>query len=131
MSPKASDLAIISIFSFLAMALEVYLVTAYGIVQGETLYLVMVTLVGLIGFLSLGYIVADYLETRLLQKYRLEVPLLASLIVLFVQTLMYLWVFSISIHHPIFIGRTLDAHAFSVFMSFLIPSLIVLYLSKE
>ena len=131
MSPKSSDLAIILMFSFLALALEIYLVTAYGIVQGESLYLIAVTLVSVIGFLSLGYIVSDYLETRLLRKYRLEVPLLASLIVLFIQSLTYLWVFSISVHHPIFMGRTLDAHAFSLLMSFLIPSMIALYLSKE
>ena len=131
MPPKKSDLAIFSIFAFLNLALEVYLVSFYGVKEGESLYLLAISFIALIGILAFGYIAMDYLETRIIPKYRLEVPLLAAIITIIVQAFMFYWVFSVSLTNPIFAGRTLDAYSFAQVMSIFIPSLIVIYISKE
>ena len=131
MPPKKSDLAIFSVFALLNLALEVYLVSFYGVKEGESIYLIAISFIILIGILAFGYISMDYLESRIIAKYRLEIPLLAAIITIIVQAFMFYWIFSLSLTNPIFIGRTLDAYAFAQVMSIFVPSLIVIYVSKD
>ncbi|MGQ4891977.1 MAG: hypothetical protein ACP6IP_05760 [Candidatus Njordarchaeia archaeon] len=131
MAPRSSDLAFFTIFALLNLALEVYLASSYGIKEGETPYLLAISFIILIGILSFGYIAMDYLESRIIPKYRLEIPLLAAIVTIVVQAFMFYWIFSLSLTNPIFIGRTLDAYSFAQVMSIFVPSLIVMYVSKE
>ncbi len=130
MSPRYSWLPIIALFSFLALGVESYVAINYGIYEGDAVWMILLSLSSLIGFLSLGYVVASYLETRIIPKFELEIPLIAALITIGVQVFFYLWIFSLAISHPIFSGKTLEAYAFSLFGSFAIPFLIAIYLSK-
>jgi len=130
MSPRYSWLLIIAFFSLLALSVESYVAISYGIYEGDALWVILISFSALIGFLSFGYMVASYLEDKIIPKFELEIPLLASLITISIQVFFYLWIFSLAMSHPIFIGRTLEAYSFSLFWSFSIPSFIVMYLSK-
>ena len=131
MGVNKSDISIVSSFAFLALGLEVYLAAAYGIYADEIYYLVAIGLASAIGFLALASIFVSYLKERLLAKHEWEAPLIAAILVVVVQIMFFLWVFSLVIDHPIFLGRVLDAFSFSEVMSFLIPGLIIAYFSKE
>ncbi len=131
MTVKKSELSILTVFAFLAIALEAYLASIYGIYGDELIYFVAISLTSLIGFEALGYITIDYLKKTMLVKHEWEVPLISSIIVIIVQVLFFLWIFSLVIVHPVFVGRTLDAFSLSLVMSFMIPGLIVAYFSKE
>jgi len=131
MSPSKSDIIVFISLALLALSPQVYLATSYGIRIGELYLFVASIFITLLGITVFGYIVMCYIEERYILKYKLDVPLLAALVALMIQSFLYYWLFSLLQNHILFISETLYLFIFSESMSILFPLLAIAYLSKE
>ncbi len=126
-----SDIVVIAFFSILAQIPQAYLAYSAGIAIKNELIIAVSILVTIFGMIIVGVAVVNYLRGRMIEKHMIQAPLTASLIVILIQYLIFIWSLSGLLGNELFINRFADLFVFSQVISVTILLILVIILTPE
>jgi len=119
-----SDVIIIAFFSILAQIPQAYLAYNTGVAMKNEMIILVSIFATIFGMTIVGMVIINYLRERMIEKHMIQTPLVASVIVILIQYLIFIWCLSSLLNHLLFIDRFSDLFVFSQLVS--IATLLIL-----
>ncbi|MHA1616524.1 MAG: hypothetical protein ACTSX9_04370 [Candidatus Njordarchaeales archaeon] len=131
MKLSSKEKALIFFILSISYVPQAYFGCKVGATLGDEFILLTVGLAVLFGEYLLALMVGSYLSEKIISKHWLQIPLLSVFIVVSIQNMIFIWIFSELIDFVLFIDKYVELYIFSQVLSVIIPLLTVYYLSSS
>lgn len=126
-----SDIVMIVFFSILAQIPQAYLAYNAGVSVKDEMVIVVSIFLTIFGMSVIGTIIVNYLRGRMIEKHAVQAPLIASVITILTQYLIFIWCLSSLLNHLLFVNRFSDLFVFSQLFSVIVILILIAILTSQ